>query len=211
MFEKNISKKGLCIFIFFFSWFWTSNAQPAFKANGFIGLNLSQIDGDRMDGFNKLGFRLAFQVGRDFKKDFSYYIELAYSQKGSRRIYNENGPVGGIWDLAKTDYIELPLFLGWRRNKHIEFQGGLHAGFLARSSVFDYNFGYTSTEFIRKGELGFLLGVNYQINRGWSAGFRYQQSILSVAQSGIPIWNTYTNILIHKVLGFQMVYHLNPS
>lgn len=185
-----------------------SRAQNTFQASLITGVNLTQIDGDQMGGFNKAGVRFGLQVSRSIKNDFTYYLELVYSQKGSRRIYNEDGPIGGIWDRARTDYMEVPLLLGWKRKKGLEWQAGLAGGFLARKSVYDYNFGYSPSEFFRRAELSFIGGIKYKISTRTSVSIRYQQSVLSVAKSGIPIWSTYTNFMIHKMLGFQVLYHL---
>lgn len=186
--------------------------QPkGFVAGVLFGLNATQIDGDAMGGFNKLGLRGGFYVQRNLNKKMAYRIEMAYSQKGSKRIYDEFGAVGGIWDKAISDYIEVPLLLKYHAYKKIDALGGISTGYIIRKKVENYTYGEASSDFFRKLESSFIIGVSYPVNSKWSVEARYQQSILSVAKSHFPIYSSYTNFMIHKILSFQLIYKLQQS
>lgn len=87
------------------------------KGEAFLGLNLSQIDGDKAYGYKRLGLHAGFgglvpvyQKG-DFSIDFS--LEVAFNQKGSHqgRLYNDtvNGEViTGEYDIY-LNYLEVPV------------------------------------------------------------------------------------------------------
>ncbi|MBI3234303.1 MAG: PorT family protein [Bacteroidetes bacterium] len=197
------------LFLFILS----TKAIYAQKTQGFdaglvFGINATQIDGDRMGGFNKVGIRAGLYAQRTFKKDWAYRIEMAYSQKGSKRIYDENGPIGGIWDKANADYIEVPLLFIFHHKSKFNFMGGISNGFIMRKKVMNDFFGETSAEFFRKYEGSFIIGSSYPINKNWSIEGRYQQSILSVAKSQFPIYSYLTNFMIHKMLTVQLAYKL---
>lgn len=187
-----------------------TNAQnkDGFEAGFILGINASQIDGDLMGGFNKVGLRTGVYAQREFKKNWKYRIEMAYSQKGSKRLYNEYGAIGGIWDKAKADYIEVPLMLQYQTKKKIKVLAGLCTGAIIHHSVIDYNFGEANSNFYRKAEFSFIAGIAYPINKKWNIEARYQGSLLSVAKSALPIFNVYTNSMTHKLISVQLVYKL---
>ena len=63
----------LSIFIFFHLFTFGQN----FNAGGIIGINTSQVSGDNLSGFNKLGVRIGGFVNREFNA-FTAQIELQY-------------------------------------------------------------------------------------------------------------------------------------
>jgi hypothetical protein len=58
-------------------------AQARFKAAAFVGLNLSQIDGDKQDGYRKRGLSLGINGSIFINPAFDISTELMYSSKGA--------------------------------------------------------------------------------------------------------------------------------
>ena len=120
------------------------------KGEAFLGLNLSQIDGDKAYGYKRLGLHAGFgglvpvyQKG-DFSIDFS--LEVAFNQKGSHQGQLYNDTVNGDYSLnteivttdniaggaeryeVKTDRTELPNVLIYRD------ENAIHASLMLASS-----------------------------------------------------------------------------
>jgi len=96
-----------------------------------VGMNITQVDGDEVFGYNKVGFNggpyLKFML--DKKQRFSLTMELLYTQKGAMKksgsyvdriakedikffdpeIYPDYFP--NIFYNLKTDYLEIPLLI----------------------------------------------------------------------------------------------------
>ena len=67
--------------------------------------------GDHMVGYNKPGLNLGLKVSYPFKKNLDMSMALTFSQKGSRRTYDQYGnPQGGAnsWHLMRANYFEVP-------------------------------------------------------------------------------------------------------
>ena len=59
-------------------------AQARFKASAFAGINLGQIDGDRQQGFRKLGASLGLDGSIYLRPDFDISTQLLFNQKGAQ-------------------------------------------------------------------------------------------------------------------------------
>ena len=98
-----------------------------FGAQLFLGANFSQVDGDQMGGYNKLGANVGIQINRPINNDWESAFEIRYSMKGSKKVIDPEGPPTPTLDL-NYHYLEVPLlvkYLGWEK---IEPYGGLSLG-----------------------------------------------------------------------------------
>jgi len=120
---------GLTVFILFC--FPSSASAQRFIGGVAAGINLTQVDGDQVFGYNKVGFNGGpyIKLMVDKKQRFSVTMELLYTQKGAQKKYP--GPIPHeychpIGDTAffdgnfpkydekffyklRTDYIEIPI------------------------------------------------------------------------------------------------------
>ena len=75
------------IFVFFlFSFLCVSQN---FNAGIIGGISTSQVSGDGLSGFNKIGPRIGLYVNREISW-LSIQLELQYITKGSKKIINES-------------------------------------------------------------------------------------------------------------------------
>jgi len=80
------------------------------------GFNLSQVDGDHIYGFSKLGANLGAAAIFPFAKNFSFSIETIYCQKGSYQgkqwddVDTLGNPLTGEYNL-KLNYLEVPFLV----------------------------------------------------------------------------------------------------
>ena len=136
---------------------------------GFIGgFTTSQVSGDNLAGYNKLGARTGVYISFPIHKKMKSQLEIQYLQKGSNKPYNENSPETYVLDLY---YIELPLSLNYEVKKNVYLESGLGTAFLIHSKeqdeIGDFN---TIT-------IDFLLGIQYQLKKHLKFNLRYANSI----------------------------------
>lgn len=103
-----------------------------FEAGLIMGLNLSQIDGDYFTGFNKAGWYGGLRSAVNLSRQSSLYLEMLYSQKGSRI------PHGVKLDsrieirdrMIDLHYIDVPILF------HFQFAQNDKSGFFEVGPVF---------------------------------------------------------------------------
>ncbi len=173
-------KRLLFIFVFAISILHQLGAQ-GFEGRAFTGFTLSQMEGDNLAGFDKMGFTSGVQVMFNLNEKMLVGMELAFTQKGSRQ---------GIFDLKvfNTDvittlnYFELPVLFELRDWYDEEIQGHRISGHLGLS----YAFLFTAESghdllipFVDQfdNELSIMAGGTFAINKRWYLTMRYQRAL----------------------------------
>lgn len=97
------------------------------------GFNLSQVDGDEIYGFTKLGANIGAGAMLPFNKKWSVTMETVFSQKGSRQapIYVDTMPNGtvitGQYSL-RLNYVEVPLLVHFTDKEVVSAGAGISYG-----------------------------------------------------------------------------------
>ena len=183
--------------------------QTVTQAQSFIGgisagASFSQVDGDKMAGYNKAGLIVGGFVNKQLGNKVSAQLEMLYIGKGSKRGANPNK---GIFDYRRISlhYVEVPVVLQfWYEKLNLTLEGGLSYGVLISSREEDE---YGETILVgpfKKNELGLITGVSYQLSDTFAVGLRFAYSILPIA-SEIEIINgrryggSYNNLICVKL------------
>jgi len=155
-----------------------------FKAGGVLGVNLSQVDGDMADGFNKLGFVAGLRGVVVLEEKMELSIEMLYSQRGSvlRKASNVRLPF-----KINLNYVEVPIafnYQDWADSEGEYYKMHFHAG-LAYSRLFSATIeddsgpgGFeTIADFFEKNDFSWLAGVTYFATKNIGITARYTRSI----------------------------------
>ena len=146
---------SLCILCF------AITSAQNFDAGLIGGFCTSQVSGDNLSGYNKLGSRFGAYINYPINKKMSYQLEMQFLQKGSKKPYTENSPETYLFEL---NYIELPATLNYQVKKGISIESGLGTAFLVdykeQDEITDINTDKPNTL-----ALDFLLGVQYDIKK----------------------------------------------
>lgn len=147
------------------------------------GLNFSQLDGDLLSGYNKLGLNAGFWVSFPFDDKWSGGLEFLFSQKGAQRSINEENIASTrTFDRYRINYIDVPLYMGYTYKK-FTFQAGLVGEVLISAKVEDFTGTQDFTDQFKRLNTGFLLGTSYPINKNLSAQLRYHYTIFSLSKN----------------------------
>jgi len=85
------------------------------------GMNLSQVDGDEVYGFHKVGLNLGAAVIVPFSDHWEVSMELSYSQKGSyQKPHYDSDSLTGEYKL-KLNYLEVPVLVHFNDRDKIKF------------------------------------------------------------------------------------------
>ena len=139
------------------------------------GLNLSNASGDNTSNNKNLtGLAAGLMADFGFSDLISFHPELLYSQKGAKLEYN------GLTAQDRINYLDIPLLLRVNADG-LFFEAGPQAGILV-GRKFESNVlpGSTSTNGVRKFDVGYVAGVGYQLSSGLELGVRYNGGILDI-------------------------------
>ncbi|NNC82085.1 MAG: PorT family protein [Flavobacteriales bacterium] len=155
------------------------NEGPLFKAYFGAGVTSSQISGDRLNGFDQLGFNLGLGTELQRNAQWRPRLEIIFNQLGSRKNAR---PDEGDFDsyLLRLNYIQVPLTMSYLSGS-TGFELGLAPGYLLSSREEDENGTVLGLgrEF-KDYDLGLILGIRYAFAERWELGTRLYQSTLAV-------------------------------
>lgn len=180
-----------------------------------VGVNATQVDGDEFYGFHKVGLNIGPQVMVPFGKNrnFSFCMELLYSQKGSVH----RGSTDSTDFRLEMDYAEVPVLIRYTDKKIISGGIGLSYGQLinyreTKNNFFDSLFQYQSS--LKNYDLSIIADVQFKIWSKLWANLRYQYSLVPLRTVLVTDPRTYprnpfTRDQYNNVLTFRVTWVFN--
>ncbi|MCX6282215.1 MAG: porin family protein [Bacteroidetes bacterium] len=170
------------------------------KFNGglLLGGNVSQVDGDDLEGYHKVGFQAGAYVNLRLSKHSSFQMEMEYFQKGSRKASNPDSGVSDHSYLIRIHYLEIPVLYQYTFAKRVQAEIGpaidVYLGSLEESD----GIVSPSTVPFRPVTLSGILGIACYITPNLKLGFRFNYSLLSIRQPTDTPPPSYRYILFEK-------------
>ncbi|GAA4033771.1 hypothetical protein GCM10022409_17600 [Hymenobacter glaciei] len=162
------------------------------------GVSLARLTNYDVTGVrNQVGATAGLMADAALSEKLSLHPELLFSQKGMR--VEGSGPGGYTSSLqSRSNYLDLPVLLRLKFGSFFA-EAGPQVGYLLTlkststvSSSTMPSLTYTSrnTNGLRRLDLGYVVGVGYQLLERWELGARYNGGILSLFSesndSGLP-------------------------
>lgn len=164
------------------SFFNLAQAQGRFDAHVFAGLNMSQIDGDRSDGYSHPGLRAgvgtSFCLGEELNSPWRMVVELAFSNKGS---YVKN-----VDQSISLSYVEIPILMSYNTMENrLRIAAGIAPAYCVRIKVTTagaeesgWNYNISAFDW-----LPLTLSLRYRFTDHLGIEARYQYSALSITKN----------------------------
>ena len=166
-----------------------------FQFNGGLigGATASQIHGDGIGGFNKVGFNLGatLEIGR--KGSENIQIGIVYNQKGSKKPPNPTAGDYETWRYRFT-YIDIPITISYSYGI-FDLLVGLQPSVLLAAEEDFFGVAWDPTGLpIKKYDLGAVFGIRTVYGDHSHLFARVTQSVLAIAPrpespTGTPRWN----------------------
>ncbi len=173
-----MKKLYLFLIVTFVAFSFSVKAQD-FNGGVLGGIAMTQISGDNLSGFNKVGLYLGAYVNRYFSDKSSMQMELDFIQKGSRK--NPNAKKNDYTTyLLRLNYIEIPVSYKYDFSKNGTLEGGLSLGVLVNS--YEEANGTTTVsggEFNRT-DFSWHIGAYYTLMENLRINVRYSNSLIPV-------------------------------
>src|SRR5690242_18846381 len=126
----------LVVFLFFLSTCFALQAQinagdpddesfHLFEGGIVAGFNMSQVHGDYLGGFNKLGFVGGGELHINFTQSWFLGMEMLFIQKGSTSTPSNDQ---GYEYKLRFNYVEVPVLASYNDKDRLIFQAGLAYG-----------------------------------------------------------------------------------
>ena len=191
----------------------TLSAQR-FNAGLLVGMNLSQLDGDQQQGYNKIGLQIGARGTAVITKRLEISTGLVYTQKGSS--FKEKI----IKEVIKLNYMEVPILINYKSDYskekkfyHWQWYTGVSIGRLISSSVDEKegdDFDFTATtDFLNTMDLSHIIGVYYYFDPHIAIGFQNSISLNKAYDSTEnPIEGNSVISLRNYLLNFSLLYML---
>ncbi len=185
--EKTLVYLWLILALVMISGLSVQGQTQRFSAALVAGMNASQIDGDLLAGYDKIGLTAGFHTVIHFKSTLKLNLEFLYAERGSRpNLFNDDFDP----DINITlQYVEIPFYISigdWWQEEGGYHKASAHGGFsygrLIDAKTVDY---FNSSDqsmdllvpYFNQNDVSWLLGVNYRFSPRFGITGRYTRGI----------------------------------
>jgi len=189
-------RSGFILLVFITCYSFWSHAQPeTIKSKLILGILGAQIDGDQLGGFDKPGLVAGMAMEMKIAKRFSVQPEIVYNQKGAR-----SNSKSLYFAIIRLSYINLNGVVNLYLRDNIALQGGLSYGVLFRAKA-DGGGGFIdASKVYKKGDLGYLVGIDYRFTPKTSVNIRLEYSLGSINEI-VPQYNNALLFTLRFIMG----------
>jgi len=163
------------ILIFIISCINIYSYSQGFKAGLLAGLTASQVEGDRLDGYDLIGLTGGMYVVNIINNEFSFQTDIRYIGKGSRkRSKPETGDLS--YYRLRLHYVEVPFVLQYKWRDFVP-EAGIGFAYLIKALEDSDAYGYLEPDpSFNKYEIPLIVGISYFINDNWKVNARFSHS-----------------------------------
>ncbi len=186
--------------------FFTQSALRAqrFSASVLAGINMSQIDGDNLVGYNKLGINAGLGVDARINDRFGLGMELLFSQKGSRSKISQMPPGQSV--KLTVNYAEIPLLFRYHDKNGAIFGLGFSYSSLVGLSQWKNGSPVTALDsLLGRNDVQGLAEFTFRIKKHWGANARIGYSLLPIAHWSLSRFRK--NAVYNNNISIRLVYY----
>jgi hypothetical protein len=173
--------------------FYTSMAQ-GFKGTGLLGVNLSQVDGDTLYGFDRAGLSIGGSLHYDIKEKYNIGLEILFSQRGSAPSFTKTNDERSI----ALSFIEIPVVASlhdWYVEKGDYYKVRAEAG-LSYGYLFSIKAPLYVDEYFNRSDISYVLGAGLRFNKKIGIALRYTAPFGKIYQNPDKIENKMTSYFL---------------
>jgi len=192
--------------ILLFCGFLTLSIQAQNFGGGLIaGVSTSQVAGDLLGGFNKIGFLTGAYTSLNVKENISFQFEITYIEKGSR---NPNLYKNTIQEITLS-YVEVPISINLQQKENLGVEVGILPAFIISSKMNDeFTDEIEIAPSFEKYDFGVFAGINYHITDNIILNTRISNSIIPIRPHVSGATNRWNKGQYNTVLSFAIHYKI---
>lgn len=179
------------------------------------GINLSQVDGDQIYGFHKIGFNGGPSVIIPFgkSKKWSTTLELLFSQKGSHQNVGPDDTTGEPrpYYYLVLDYVEIPVLVHFTDKKVVAGGVGFSYGQLVNHKEIIHGVRVDSTV-LQKNDISVIADVRIRLWQRLWIDARYTYSIFKFASRHYNnFYNQWDRNYFNNLISLRFTYIFNEE
>ncbi|MCB0822992.1 MAG: outer membrane beta-barrel protein [Bacteroidales bacterium] len=217
-----VRRLGIIILIFIAIISYRSAEAQQVRGAVIGGINLAQVDGDEIFGFNKFGGNLGLGAVVPIGNNLNFSIETIFSQKGSYQSaqYNDVDSLGnvttGAYNLS-LNYLEVP-FLLFYNDKNV-ISGGAGFSYARLVGIKEYEHGSKietttlNTGPYDKNDFSILADVRFRMYKRFMFNIRYAYSLAKIRTREFEdlLGNTWERKQYNNTISFRIIYMFNEK
>lgn len=145
-----------------------------------VGLNFTQVDGDEVAGYNKVGLNtgVGAMIDLDESENWEIGFEILYNRLGSKSTAIQSRDLLGGFDLKlQYDYVSIPILVNYKDIGNGYLGAGIMISRLVNAKRFENKIQVPNIESLKSmdygvfGQLGFVFSPNFRVTlrAGYSA------------------------------------------
>lgn len=157
---------------------WVSSVEAQRFEGALVGgVNMTQLDGDDLLGYRKIGFNVGARVNTVLSERWRVALEMLFTQQGSRRGRLDDP---GSLDFIRLNMVEVPLMLNFRDWK-FDVGAGLSYGRLVNFKVVEVN-GEDITDFQNYAEniVSVVFDATFYFRENMGFNLRWSRHLTSI-------------------------------
>ena len=190
--------------ILLFCGFLTLSIQAQNFGGGLIaGASTSQVAGDMLGGFNKIGLLTGVYTNLKIKENLKVQLEIIYIEKGSR---NPNLHKNTIQEITLS-YVEVPISINLQQKENLGIELGILPAFIMSSKMNDYFSEIEIDPSFEKYDFGIFVGINYHLSKKIILNSRISNSIIPIRPHVSGATDGWNKGQYNTVLSFALHYN----
>ena len=184
--------------------FLTISVQAQNFDGGIIaGASTSQVAGDMLGGFNKIGLLAGVYTNLKIKENLKVQLEITYIEKGSS---NPNLHKSTIQEITLS-YMEVPISINLQQKESLGVELGILPAFIISSKMNDYFSEIEIDPSFKKYDFGIFAGINYHLNKRIILNSRISNSIIPIRPHVSGATDNWNKGQYNTVLSFALHYN----
>ena len=168
------------------------------------GASTSQVAGDLLGGFNKIGFLTGAYTNLNVKENISFQFEITYIEKGSK---NPNIHKKNIAEITLS-YVEVSISINLQQKENLGVEVGILPAFLINAEMNDYFSEIEIDPAFEKYDFGLFAGINYHLTDNIILNTRISNSIIPIRPHVSGARNGWNKGQYNTVLSFAIHYKI---
>jgi len=168
------------------------------------GVSTSQVAGDMLGGFNKIGILAGVYTNLKVKESWRLQFEMTYIQKGSR---NPKIHINHINEITLS-YVEVPISINLQQKENLGVEVGILPAFIISSKMNDDYSEINISPTFEKYDFGVFAGINYHLSSNIILNSRISNSIIPIRPHISGVTNGWNKGQYNTVLSFTIHYKI---
>lgn len=142
------------------------------------GFNLSQVDGDRLGGFNKIGLNTGARVSARLTDRWHLSTEFLYSQQGASQVVTDD--ISSTYDKIRLNFVEVPFMVNFSDWKILASAGVSYNRLINYEVIDNLGTDITLLEDYQTDLASLVFGATYFFSEKWALNIRWSKHLTNL-------------------------------